>query len=144
MFYGASKPSVPAYQLTNVLTYDASTSSWNEEPTELYEPRELLGLMSVRYEVEDDINVVRDEMKEEFQSFVNPIFQPVNPESRVIEAASSVMALQSPLIAAVDSLLPKKEEDTNIIKSLVLDCLSTERANDHDKPLQSKESLYPR
>ncbi len=129
MFYGASKPSIPAYQLVNVLTYDPSSSQWDEEPTEIYSPRELLALMSVRYEVENDINEVREEMKAEFQGLSNPTYVPSAPQQATETVAAPV---NSALIAAVDSLLPKGEDDINVIRSLVLECLSEERANDHD------------
>jgi P4 family phage/plasmid primase-like protien len=133
MFYGASKPSIPAYQLTNVITYEPTTGEWSEEPKEIYSPKELLELMSVRYNVENDINEVREEMRDDFQAYLNPIAQPIIPDSKIVEAAASVIALQSPLIAAVDSLLPRKEDDTNIIQRLVLECLSVERADNRDE-----------
>jgi P4 family phage/plasmid primase-like protien len=132
MFYGASKPSIPAYQLTNVLTYEPSTKEWDEEPVEIYSPRELLGVMSVRYEVEEDTNEVREEMKEEFRTLLNPVAVSIVPESRVVEAAASVIALNSPLLATVVSILPQTEEETNVLKQLVLECLSEERADDRD------------
>lgn len=132
MVYGASKPSIPAYQLTNVLTYDPTTTEWDEEPVQLYTPRELMGLMSVRYEVEQDINEVCEEKKHEFQFFLNPIVQAVIPESQIVEAAASVMAFNSPLLATVVSILPQTEEEMNVLRQLILECLSTDRANDRD------------
>lgn len=134
MFYGASKPSIPAYQLTNVLTYDPSSSTWDEEPTEIYSPRELLGLMSVRFEVEEDINEVKEERKEEFLNFANAntTTAPAVPEEQTIDKAAAITAVQSPTLNTIASLLPQSEDELNVLRAIVLECLSEDRANDHD------------
>ena len=130
MFYGASKPSIPAYQLTNVLTYDPTTKEWDEEPVEIYSARELLGLMSVRFEVEDDINEIKPEMQAEFTEFSNQN-QPAAPEPQTVERAASIMAANTPVINTIASLLPQSEDDLNVMRALVLECLSAERADDY-------------
>lgn len=132
MFYGASKPSVPAYQLTNVLTYDPATDEWDEEPKELYSSRELLELMSVRYNVEEDINQVKEEKEREFQEYSNPTQQLQQAEQQVVEQAAAVIAANTPLLTTIATMLPQSEEEVNVLRQLVLECLSLERANDHD------------
>ncbi len=133
MFYGASKPTIPAYQLTNVLTYDPSMGQWDEEPVEIYSPRELLGLMSVRFEVEDDINIVQPDKQEEFAEYANQNqYQPTQaPDQQTVERAASIMAANTPMLNAIASLLPQSEDDLNVMRALVLECLSADRADDY-------------
>jgi P4 family phage/plasmid primase-like protien len=133
MFYGASKPHIPAYQLTNVLTYDPESKTWDEEPTELYTPRELLELMSVRYNVEEDINEIQEEKEEEFAEFINQnqVMLPLT-DQQTIEKAAAITAANAPIIDAIASLLPQTEDDLNVMRSLVLECLSQERADNRD------------
>lgn len=132
MFYGASKPSIPAYQLTNVLTYDPEVDEWDEEPTEIYSSEELLGLMSVRYQIEEDINEVRGDKKEEYENFANPTQQMTVADTQLLEQAASITAANAPILTTIASLLPQTEGELNVLRQLVLECLSVDRANDHD------------
>lgn len=135
MFYGASKPSIPAYQLTNVLTFDPSSSTWDEEPPEIYTSRELLELMSVRYNVKDDINEVKEERKEEFMNFANtfPALAPVEEAQTGQEKPDLHHDPKASIVlAALESLLPKSEDDLGLVRSLVLECLSIDRADNRD------------
>jgi P4 family phage/plasmid primase-like protien len=132
MFYGASKPSIPAYQLSNVLTYDAETHSWDEEPTEIYSSKELLSLMSVRYNIEEDINQVKSERQEDFRRYSNPTPVQELPDEVMMDRAAALTALNSPVLASIAQLLPQSEDDLNVMRALVLECLSDERANDRD------------
>jgi P4 family phage/plasmid primase-like protien len=131
MFYGASKPTIPAYQLTNILTYDPSASSWDEEPKEIYSPRELLALMSVRYEIDEDINEILEEREEEFTVLSNPTTSGGQPEQETVERAASIMAANTPVLNALASLLPQSEDDLHVMRALVLECLNSERADDY-------------
>jgi P4 family phage/plasmid primase-like protien len=133
MFYGASKPSIPAYELTNVLLYDAETCTWDEEPVELYTPKELLTLMSVRYNIEEDINQVKPEKQEEFQRYANPVAAVMETDEQVLDRAAGITAVSSPLLTSLVELLPQSEDDMTVLKAMVLECLSEERADNRDE-----------
>lgn len=57
-FYGESKPDIPAYQLAVVYTYDPQTGRMEEEKKEDYHPRQLLELLSIRYNLQKRIHRV--------------------------------------------------------------------------------------
>lgn len=131
MFYGASKPSVPAYKLTNVFAYTPETHSWVDDEPESYTSRQLLELMSVRYRVEDDINVVLDSKKDDFDGFLNPRYE--GPSDAIVNQAASLTAANDPLVNALATLLPQAEGEQDLLRRLVMECLSEERAESHDE-----------
>jgi P4 family phage/plasmid primase-like protien len=133
MFYGASKPSIPAYKLTNVMVYAPESEYWEDESITNYTNRQLLGLMSVRYGVEDDINTVKEESVSEFNAILNP------PQTRyeeldeaVVNRAATVTALQDPLMNALVAIGGAPADDATLLRALVMDCLASDRAEGHD------------
>lgn len=133
MFYGASKPAIPAYKLTNVMVYAPESDYWEDESITNYTNRQLLGLMSVRYGVEDDINVVKEEIKEEYHTILNPPAPRFEtPREAILEKAAGIEAVNDPLLNALASMLPHSEGDSNLLRDMVMICLSEERASDHD------------
>jgi len=48
-FYGESKPDIPAYHLASVYVYDPQQNELYEESKDDYSPRQLLELLSIRY-----------------------------------------------------------------------------------------------
>jgi len=133
MFYGASKTSVPAYKLTNVMAYTPESDFWEDEPLTKYSSRQLLQLMSVRYGVEDDINVVREEKKEEYHLILNPPAARYEAPTEVtLDRAAGILAVNDPVLNALASMLPQPEGDSNLLRKIVMDCLSDERASEHE------------
>jgi P4 family phage/plasmid primase-like protien len=61
-FYGESKPDIPAYNLTNVVVYNPDEDDFSEEPAKKYGTRELMELLSIRYNIEVEDVMVRDEV----------------------------------------------------------------------------------
>ncbi len=133
MFYGASKPSIPAYKLTNVLVYHPEDKFWEDDDVNNYSSRELLALMSIRYKVENDINEIKDSAKDEYDSILNPLPQRYEPQPQaVIQDAATITALNDPVMNAIANLIPQTESDKNILRQIVMDCLSSQRAESHD------------
>lgn len=128
MFYGASKPSIPAYNLAHVFTYYPGSDSWEDEEIASYTPRELLELMSVRYNVEDDINEVRSEAQEEYDDLKNPH----TPTTVLQPQIQTQTQAQLPMIEALANLIPATGDELSIIEKIVIRCLSVERADNHD------------
>jgi hypothetical protein len=67
--YGESKPSIPPYLLTHVFSY-VPKDGWDES-YDTYTNRELLEKMSIRYNIPDDKNEVREEEKIQYNLYLN-------------------------------------------------------------------------
>jgi hypothetical protein len=61
--YGESKPNIPAYDLKHVLVYTPSTDGWSEDSPSDYPSRDLLELLSIRYNISEDDNEVKEDIK---------------------------------------------------------------------------------
>ena len=121
MFYGASKASIPAYALAHVFTFYPSTNEWVDEEVDSYTPRELLELMSVRYKIDDDINVLKDEAKEEYEE---------------LKHTAQILPVTTPAVTtAMDALaatLPITGGELSVIEKMTLQCLKPERADGYE------------
>ncbi len=60
-FYGESKPDIPAYKLHTVYCYNPDEDTFKEQSPKEYDTRELLELLSIRYNIETDDIPVREE-----------------------------------------------------------------------------------
>jgi P4 family phage/plasmid primase-like protien len=133
-FFGESKPSIPRYELVNVLNYNPSSHEFTDEDITTYTPRQLMEILSIRYNLVDDGNVVREEAVTEYHSFLNPpaSFQKPQPMD---DPAPYINTIENPTAAAIRNILPSSdnsEEENGIIKDLVMKCLSQERADNRD------------
>jgi len=134
MFYGASKPSIPAYKLTNVFVYSSDIQLWDDEPTTNYTNRQLLELMSVRYKIPDDAHTVKASAKDEYTKILNPTPQRNEvPDDAIVDRAATLAALQDPLVNALANIGGGGQEDMSFLRSLVMECLSPNRAENHDE-----------
>jgi P4 family phage/plasmid primase-like protien len=134
MFYGASKSKAPAYKLKYVWTYHPEAAMWEDENPESYAPSHLLKLLSIRYEIEDDINEVKEEALAEYQALtasLNKPFVQTEPDPSTANLAAALMAVNNPLVNAFASMLPQTEDQMNTLR-LIVDCLSPQRADDRE------------
>lgn len=67
IFYGESKPNIPPYALQGVFKYTPGEDKW-EDDEEAYTSRQLLELLSVRYEIVKDHSVVIEESKDQYEA----------------------------------------------------------------------------
>lgn len=127
MMYGASKPSIPAYNLTHIYSYIPNDSNLVMEMIDIndFNPRQLLELMSVRYNVADDTNEIRPEKLNEYKQLLNNTTPFVNIEQ-------TVLVQHNPVIDTLISLLPQSDNDIKLMKEMVMECLNKKRAEDHD------------
>ncbi len=61
-FYGESKPDIPAYKLHTVLAYNPDNDDFKEESPKNYNTRELMELLTIRYNIDTDDIPVKDDM----------------------------------------------------------------------------------
>ena len=131
-FYGESKPNIPRYELHTVICYNPETRSFTTSDPKSYNPRILMEILSVRYNLIEDDNTVREDVAAEFQSILAP---------RVIETAAPTIITETnnanlaALMAVHREFMPiveRSDEEKNIIHALVTQCLSADRATGYD------------
>jgi P4 family phage/plasmid primase-like protien len=133
MFYGASKPSIPAYKLTNVMVYRPDSEFWEDEPVVNYSSRQLLELMSVRYKVEDDINTLKEDAAAEYNLILNPPAPRYDQQDdAIVNRAATLTALQDPMVNALVAIGGAPTGDVPLLRAMVMECLSADRAENHD------------
>jgi P4 family phage/plasmid primase-like protien len=120
--YGESKPSIPPYQLSHVLTYNPVSNIWDEEDISNYTSRQLMELLSIRFNIPDDDNEIRNEMKEEYNTLLEN-----RPASQIEENTSA------PIPGIQDFLMvPQSELEKTLIERLVMECLNVNRADNYE------------
>jgi P4 family phage/plasmid primase-like protien len=126
--YGESKPDIPAYELKAVEVYHPETKSWTTEPVVDYSPKDLIGLLSVRYDLRQDTNEVKSEMQPIFKELISPI--PIQ------EADASAKAdLLANTYVQINEVLETQDtsyEDLELVAQLVRKCLLPKRAECYD------------
>jgi hypothetical protein len=139
MFYGCSKPNIAPYELAYVKVYDPDLNVWTHDDGKSYSTRDLLEMLSVRYNVVDECGDVRPEKKEDYDRMLalsqsrgrgSP---PLGPQGAT--NAPAPLALdpsQQTVRETLLSLLPNADDERTLIRRLVLECLSKERCDDHD------------
>ena len=135
MFYGASKPAIPAYKLEAIYTFYPESNTWEDDDVKKFSSRQLLEFMSLRYKVDDDDTVIRDDVKGEFEDLLNPQQQaysaPVaTPDPTAMVEANTTI---NQLLQIHQALIPANESEADIMKRMVLECLSNERAENRDQ-----------
>jgi phage/plasmid-associated DNA primase len=132
IFYGDSKPNIPPYLLAKVFKYTPENDEWSEDTTS-YTSRELMELLSIRYNVVEDCSAVLEDAKENFEAMKVwgdiPQYQ-AHPEADPAE----VSAGNNVILEALQALYPVDidKEEMNMIRRFVMECLSQERADKYD------------
>ena len=133
IFYGESKPNIAPYELKSVFKYLPEQDTWEDEEETAYSSRELMELLSVRYNIIDDENVVKDEERDHYEAMKTWGEVPV-PQREEAPVELSPTA-GSDLVDALNAIYGKdlNEEEKKIIRRLVMDCLSVERAEKYEQ-----------
>jgi len=129
--YGESKPSVPPYLLSNVYVYDPNNNTWEEDQTN-YSNRELLELLSIRYNIADDENIVREDMIDDYEILLNGKLPELNDD----EQQYVPMNIQDFV------MIPPNEQEKHLITKLVMDCLDHKRAESYDSWMRLGWALH--
>jgi len=128
IFYGESKPNIPPYALQGVFKYTPAKDKWTDDTTP-YTPRQLIELLSVRYEIGDDVSLVLEEAKGQYEAMKNWGEAPSHTHTAVDSSGTELVAANA-MVEGLKALYPKdlSEEERLIIRRLVMECLSEERA----------------
>ncbi len=135
--YGESKPDIPAYTLSYVLDYSPAGNSWSVLEPFNYDNRELLELLSVRYNLAEDDNEVKAEVADMYKKLSQgggqnggPVAAPV-PANLTVEQLAIIQ--DHPLVkeAYEETTTDPNFEEVDIVKQFVKECLSVKRADDY-------------
>lgn len=129
IFYGESKPNIPPYTLQHVFKYSPAADSWEDERLGTYSSRSLIELLSVRYNIEDDENVVREEEKDQYEA-MKGWDAVAETQEEVPEDPNAGATLMEAFNAIYGTDL--NEDEKNVVRRLVMECLSVERAESYE------------
>ena len=130
IFFGESKPNIAPYQLETVFAYTPSTGEWIEEDTSKYSNRDLIEILSVRYNIVEDINEVKEEAKDLYKDLLKVSSAPPDPVTPIATDAGNS------IIDAINYLYGGKtieEQEFTMIRRFVLECLKESWWDDYDK-----------
>ena len=141
--YGESKPNIPAYDIKIVQVYQPASDGWSVEPTDHYDSRELLELLSIRYGLDADDNEVKPDILPLYERLSNASGATGAATGAPTGAAAAVQLdlsgeiLQNTLLQETDfggrfGELETTYEDIQMVKLLVLNCLNPTRADSYD------------
>jgi len=136
LIYGESKPSIPSYTLHKVYVLDTETGEIDEEPTSTYTNRQLMEILSIRYNLRETIEDrhLCDDSREEFRQLMGSSPPPprIRSPSLVPKAGNlNDIADLEPLLANYLVNQSQSDRDFALIRRLVLECLKTERADNY-------------
>ena len=154
--YGESKENIEAYELYSVIRYDPQTDSSEYEDVGKYtnDPRKLMKLLSVRYMIRDDTNIVRPEQKGEYDRLLRissgkPAARPALAAAPAFAAAAACGAADEemaeiPTPKDIGAYIPNLHdaEEIELAKEIVLECLAVDRANEYKKWMEVGWCLY--
>ena len=126
-FYGESKPDIPAYHLEAVYVFNPKTNEFYED-TETYSPRQLLELLSIRYNLHMDSIPFHQENYEEWKTRLNYC----TGKKPLLHAEESKED-EIPVVHLTNSNVSEQLEldKISIVKRLTLECLSQDRATSY-------------
>jgi P4 family phage/plasmid primase-like protien len=125
-FFGESKPDIHPYNLASVYVYNPKEKTFYEEDIHTYGSRELLELLSIRYNLQVDIPAFNDDNHEEWKERLDYC-----TGKRAAPLPETFMATEIPVIAVTNNnIYEQLEKDKkDIVKRLAVECLSAERAS---------------
>ncbi len=133
-FYGESKPNIAAYELAHIIGYSPETKQKKDEPINTYTPRELMEILSVRYNLVEDDNDIKEEVLEEYKNLLRGNL-PTSPLQRPAPTPAEPPELDNPVLQVVREQLgfeERSDEEKDIIRELVINCLTSERADSYE------------
>jgi P4 family phage/plasmid primase-like protien len=126
-FYGESKPDIPAYNLISVLVYDPKIKSFYEEDVHNYSTRQLLELLSIRYNLKNETVPFHQETQDEWKMRLDFCTGKRGNVNNTIEETQNEEVI---IVTTTSSNVYEQFERDKIAtaKLLAKDCLSPERA----------------
>ena len=139
-FYGESKPNIPPYKLESVLAYNPEAGMVDEEDVGQFTPRELLELLSVRFQVADDDNEVREEQKDTYERYLKHKAPTVAATRQAVAPENTETIGTKPNVTYIPENYDGEEME--LARKIVLECLSDTRANTYKTWIEVGWCLY--
>jgi P4 family phage/plasmid primase-like protien len=124
--FGESKPQIPAYKLDNIYAFNPESGALDEDGTR-FSDRDLMEILSVRYNIPDDDNAILEDKKELYKKYLK-----TNPTSST--PTNTTQQTQEYTIPTENIGYIGNEydiEEIELTKKITLECLSTKRADDY-------------
>ncbi len=134
-FYGESKANISAYEIAHIIGYCPETEEESVEAITTYNPRQLMEMLSVRYNLIEDDNEILEEVMDEYKNLLRGNVPPSSPPQRPAPAPVEPPSMENPVLQVVREQLgfeERSEEERDIIQDLVLNCLTAERADAYE------------
>ena len=139
-FYGESKPNIPPYKLESVLAYQPEAGMVDEEDVGQFTPRELLELLSVRFQVADDDNEVREEQKDTYERYLKNKAPTVAATRQAVAPENTETIGTKPNVTYIPENYDGEEME--LARKIVLECLSDTRATNYKTWMEVGWCLY--
>ena len=132
--YSESKASLPPYSLSYVWSYDIDSDDMIEEEISEYTPRDLMELLSIRYNKSETPLDINQEAADEVAAYKAQIQKPVaaaapTPAPALTEETGLLATAASGQISDSWSNSAYTNDEIILARRLALECLSTERAD---------------
>ena len=139
IFYGESKPALPPYSLAAIFKYLPAQKDWEDEDTASYSPRDLMELLSVRYNIVPDMNTLKE--GEPTQVYAAMLQRSATRPAAATQAQEGTTApeqaeQQNGILEAFQFLHQpevKTDDERSIIRRLVMECLKEEWYENYEK-----------
>lgn len=136
IFYGESKPNISPYSLAAVFKYLPEQERWEEEAAN-YTPRELIELLSVRYNLVPDDNDVMPGAQELYETMLTygedtAIVTAPPQQVQQYEDISGAVAAAREILTAITPV-EQTADDKAMVRRLVIECLDEPWYETYDK-----------
>jgi P4 family phage/plasmid primase-like protien len=121
---GESKPQIPPYKLETVLTFNPDSGAIDNGSCDI-EERELMEILSVRYNIPADDNDIRRDAKALYDKYLKAKPPPPSTAANLSAIPESIGVRCQETGHSYDT------EETELAKAIALQCLSVKRADDY-------------
>jgi len=124
-----SKPNIPSYQLTSVYVYEPSTERYYEESPDNYSSRQLMELLSIRFQLRHQPVAMEEKTAEEWRSRLDQCLGKKVSFGPDVEEDEEPRMM--PIVQLTSSNVHEQLERDKMetVKKLVMECLSASRAD---------------
>lgn len=130
-FFGESKPNIPSYQLTSVYVYEPSTDQYYEESPDNYSSRQLMEMLSIRYNLRHQPVAMEEKTAEEWRSRLDQCLGKKVSFAQGPDAEEDEEPRLMPVVQLTSSNVHEQLERDKMetVRKLVMECLSPNRAD---------------
>ena len=137
IFYGESKPNIAPYKLEAVFNYKPQEDLWMDEEPSSYSSRDLMELLSVRYNIVPDMNTLKDDNATELYNAMlhsSGASLTNNVQQTTVANPQETPALVEGLVDIINYMkMPVSEREFGMIRRFVMECLKDAWYEQYDK-----------